>query len=615
MSGFGGFVAAPGSSLRRNGLDAMTAALAWRGLDATTEWTSGDAVFIHTQFNVNDTSAREDQPILIGDRFVVLGDVRLDRRHELVARLQAAGSAAIVCDSDTRLVEQAWLIWRHDCVQHLSGDFSFLVWDRAKRRLFAARDPFGVRPFYYAGLASGLVVGNMLAAVRAHAGVPANLDDGAILDGLVFRHFQDAASTAFAAIRRLPGGHTLTWQGERTEIHQYWAGFPERAIRYRRDDEYVERYRELLTRAVADRLPTGGVAVAMTGGLDSSSLAASAVAWRRSQGAAVDLEAHTIVYDHLIPDREREFAGAVANHLGIPIVFTAADDRRVYDRATDPAEQPPEPVDDPFRAMLTDFYRGVADRSRVLLMGLDGDTLLNEIASDYLIARLRRGEVAEYAKSAVAYVRTRGELPPHRVRATIRSLFGRDQTAAPALPVWIDPGMAKRFDLRARLESHPQSQSRPVKDWPLRVRATSVLGSPIWASMFNRHDAEHLGARVETRFPFTDVRLVDFLLNIPAVPWCIDKYITRRAMVNRLPPAVLARPKSPMAADTARARLDKGDRLPWCETFRPHPLLARYVNVGLLAERCRRGTAAIDPSVDTRALMLNEWLWYHRPRN
>ena len=86
--------------------------------------------------------------------------------------------------------------------------------------------------------------------------------------------------------------------------------------------------------------------------------------------------------------------------------------------------------------------------------------------------------------------------------------------------------------------------------------------------MFDQHDAEHLGALVEARFPFTDLEFAEFLLNIPAVPWCIDKYIARQAMADRLPPEVLARPKSPMAADTVRARLAQGDRLPWAEAFR-----------------------------------------------
>jgi hypothetical protein len=300
----------------------------------------------------------------------------------------------------------------------------------------------------------------------------------------------------------------------------------------------------------------------------------------------------------------------------VPIAFTAADDRPIYERVADPSLQPPEPVDDPFRAMLTDFYRGIARRDRVLLMGLDGDTFLCEVASDYLLARLRRGELGEYASGVADYMRTRRSLPPHRVRSTIRRWLGRARAGvATTIPRWIAPAMIQRFDITNRWAARLATIDRPVRGWPLRARASSVLASPVWASMFDHHDAEHLGALIEVRYPFADVEFADFLLNIPAVPWCIDKYIARQAMTDRLPAEVLTRAKAPLAGDTVRARLDLGDPLPWVPAFRPHPRLHPFVDESVLGEICKRGPAAISAFSDTRALMLNEWLWYHFPRS
>ena len=137
----------------------------------------------------------------------------------------------------------------------------------------------------------------------------------------------------------------------------------------------------------------------------------------------------------------------------------------------------------------------------------------------------------------------------------------------------------------------------------------------LFRSMFDQHDAEALGAPIEARFPFADLEFADFMANIPAVPWCIDKYIARQAMGDRLPADILKRPKAPLAGDTVRARLDRGDRLPWTRAFRPHPRLGRYVDVGALSEICNREPPAINVAIDTRPLMLNEWLWYHFPRS
>ena len=133
--------------------------------------------------------------------------------------------------------------------------------------------------------------------------------------------------------------------------------------------------------------------------------------------------------------------------------------------------------------------------------------------------------------------------------------------------------------------------------------------------MFDRHDAEYLGARLEARFPFADIRLVEYLLNIPAVPWCVDKYVARQAMAGRLPDPVLTRPKAVLAGDTVAARIGLGDRLPWTRTIHAHPCLDRYIDVPALVEICNRGWPDIDPSTDAQALMFNEWLWYHLPRS
>ena len=162
----------------------------------------------------------------------------------------------------------------------------------------------------------------------------------------------------------------------------------------------------------------------MTGGLDSSSIAAIARHHYDARGTSDAVHAHTIVYDRLIPDRERHFAGLVARHIRVPIAFFAADEYRLYAGLDDASLHGPEPSDDPFRAMVTAFYRGIADRDRVLLMGLDGDTFLCEIASDYLIARLRRGELGEYLRGVASWMQTRRSLPPHRVRSTLRRVLG-----------------------------------------------------------------------------------------------------------------------------------------------------------------------------------------------
>jgi asparagine synthase (glutamine-hydrolysing) len=361
MSGFAAIAAEDRTTATRLAGEPIFETLRWRGPDASTDWVGDRALLVHSQFRTTRQAARERQPIVSGDRYAVAGDVRLDDRESLCDALAVpADAAAEIPDID--LVVKAWRRWGRDCVQHLLGDFAFVVWDIEARRLFAARDHFGVRPLYYATSNRHIVVSNMIAAVRRHPAVSDDLDEQAVMDWLVFEYFERPDSTPFSDVRRLPGGHTLEWQAGTCTVRRYWEGPGAIPVRYKRDEEYVERYRELLDRAVADRVRSESVSVAMTGGLDSSSIAAAAV---HALGTTA-VHAGTIVYDNLIRDEERRFAGLVAGALGVRHTFLAADDRPIYDRLADTTLMPPEPVDDPFRAMLTDFYRGLAGESRVV---------------------------------------------------------------------------------------------------------------------------------------------------------------------------------------------------------------------------------------------------------
>src|SRR4029078_6297443 len=114
--------------------------------------------------------------------------------------------------------------------------------------------------------------------------------------------------------------------------------------------------------AAVDRLPATPVGISMSGGLDSPMLAASA----RSAGPeSCELQAHTIVYDHVIPDEERKFAGLVARALDIPIHFFAADSYAPFERWDQPEQQSPEPANVSFQALAMDFCAQIAAHGRV----------------------------------------------------------------------------------------------------------------------------------------------------------------------------------------------------------------------------------------------------------
>jgi asparagine synthase (glutamine-hydrolysing) len=114
-------------------------------------------------------------------------------------------------------------------------------------------------------------------------------------------------------------------------------------------------------------------------------------------------------------------------------------------------------------------------------------------------------------------------------------------------PAWLEQDFASRLRLRERWE---ENQRVPVaRPHPRRPEAYRSFEGPLWECLFRQCDAEATGAAAEFRHPFLDLRLHRYMLAVPVVPWCREKYLIRRAMWGILPDQVLGRPKSPLTGD------------------------------------------------------------------
>ncbi len=147
---------------------------------------------------------------------------------------------------------------------------------RARARLLCGRDQIGVIPLHYARAGEELLVATALDALLLHPAVPDELDEEAIADFLVMGR-GDFAPTTFRSIRRLPPAHTASWVDGDMRLRRYWLqdDWPP-LVRFKTAEEYVNRFRELLEAAVADRMTDDRVSVQISGGMDSTSVAAFA---------------------------------------------------------------------------------------------------------------------------------------------------------------------------------------------------------------------------------------------------------------------------------------------------------------------------------------------------
>jgi asparagine synthase (glutamine-hydrolysing) len=110
-----------------------------------------------------------------------------------------------------------------------------------------------------------------------------------------------------------------------------------------------------------------------------------------------------------------------------------------------------------------------------------------------------------------------------------------------------------------------------------RRTAYEAMVDPSWPSMFEGYDPGVTSVPLEVRHPFFDLRLVKFLLALPALPWCSDKQLLREAARGILPDKVRLRRKSPLLADPLVALLQQKESA-WVDSFAPVPELGRYVD-------------------------------------
>jgi asparagine synthase (glutamine-hydrolysing) len=526
----------------------------------------------------------------------LVGDIRLDDPVQLRSALRGAGVDVDARCTDPQLVLHAYVRWGEQCLSRLTGDFAFALWDEAACRLFCARDPLGVKPLFRARLrGGGWAVSNALDALRMHPGVDSALDDEALAEFLLFEAPVDPSRTVYTGIARVPAACSVTFANDAPPRQSsYWEPqFDTIDDRLRVD--HVEELVRLLHEALAVRLPPEGGALLMSGGLDSTALAALA----RELRPSAPLEAFTVTYEHLVPDEEARFARAAAQHLGIESVLLPADHFGPFDQYVRFGSRPPEPLHEPDGGIYVPAYREPARRHKVLLTGYDGDALLADSPKPYLRRALSQGRWLKAGLGAAHYALLERRVLPKGWRRRAMPIPGETD-----LPEWLSPDLAKRYALKERWDAHIHAQPRLESLRPYAERSLGMLARD--SRFFERFDPAVTGERIECRHPFMDLRVVRFCLALPPIPWCVRKEILRRAMRGRLPPAVLHRPKTPMRGSPLLPMLQRPDAA-WVDAFHGDGRLARYVRTDKIPQVHRE--RSLDRAwLNLRPLSLGLWL-------
>jgi asparagine synthase (glutamine-hydrolysing) len=566
VSGFAGIIRLePGvdsEQADRSAIERMAQAIAFRGPDALQETHQPGASFALSLLKTGPAPQSDSQPVTIDGTVWLVGDVRLDRRNNLIDGLAQYGQDVRPGVTDEEIVLMAWKWWRKKEVrqvffEQIYGDFSFVLWEPARQKLHCFRDVMGVRPFYYCLKDGAFSFSNTLEALHHAPGFSGELDREYIGDFLLVGWCPRPEHSVYKSVRRLPAGHCLTFSAQGFKLERFQQLPVEEPMFLKREEEYVETYRDLLEKAVADRLPQGSTAIFLSGGMDSCSLAATVCALRKKVGAQNDLHGITADLRPLFDDEEGEWATRVAEHLGISFELNHSGNCTPFLGFADGESRSPEPLSDPYWATHKHLCRQGAAKARVVLVGYGGDNVLNNETWPYFRYLFRRGRLGRALTLFASYTLTRRRLPP--LRAGLRSRFQRWFGLAKAerkFPPWLAPDFERKLRLRDRWS---ELDREPVRIHSVHPIGHGSLTDPYWPLALDLEDASYSGVPLEMRSPLFDYRLLRFLLRLPALPWCAEKEIMRRAMRGALPGAVLERPKTPVAEEVLTLHVRKGN--------------------------------------------------------
>jgi asparagine synthase (glutamine-hydrolysing) len=534
MCGIAGIVEADPS---RSVLDAMVARLAHRGPDGCRSAIRGGRVGLaHRRLAIIDLSEASAQPMVGQGGQEIIFNGAIYNYLELRGELEAGG-VRFRSTGDTEVLLAAYTAWGEDCLARLNGMFSFAIYDPQRGVLFAARDRFGEKPFYYHRLANGgLAFASELKALFAHPDVPRVPNHQTIYRFLRHKVTERDPETFFAGIAALPAAHALRLRLDDGALStwRYWH-LPVASVSDRPETELVDEFRELLSDAIRLRLRADvPVGTSLSGGLDSSAIVGYL-------GLAAGVE-----QQHTFSARFPGFALDEGPYIHDAVALSGARGHEVEPVPT------PELVeanawhqDQPFASLSILAQWSVMALAReqgvtVLLDGQGADeslggyhmyfgSLFRELAGAARLPSLTR-EVARYADrygwrrlGGVAYYAS-----PERLTDPLRGLRR---------------GLGIDAEFAAAHGSPPAAARSPFRD-PLRGALERSMTATMLPALLRYADRSSMAHAREVRLPYLDHRLVELAFRMPAslkVSGGVTKRVLRLAMRDYLPPSVLRR--------------------------------------------------------------------------
>jgi asparagine synthase (glutamine-hydrolysing) len=545
MCGIAGIIQLPAAGYSSEQLQKMTLSLAHRGPDGAGHWQNHDATALlgHRRLSIIDLSPAGQQPMDYLGRYTIIHNGEIYNYRELTEELREKGYS-FQSRTDTEVIAAAYDCWQEDCLTHFDGMFAFAIWDEKKRELFAARDRFGEKPFFYYYDQQRFLFASEMKALWA-AGIDKTPNQKMLFNFITIGYTDNPArpeETFYEGIQKLPPASWMKFSLVYFQytIKTYWELDPEIQDQEITDEEAIEEFNALFTASVKRRLRSDlPVGTSLSGGLDSSSVLATI---HELNDSIHSQKCFTAVFDGF-EKNEAEYAELVASRFQLQqykVRFSEKDLLNDWEQLCYHQEEPIGSAS--IYAQYKVYEKARQEGVTVLLDGQGADEILAGYSSYYKwywqeLFRKRK----LYRSKELRFARERGVHESFDYRNMIAAYF----------PAFASVVLERQYLIKAigqedLTKDYVQLQSKEAYYTPpeyfdlngVLYFNTCTHGLQELLRFADRNAMAH---GREVRLPFLDHELVEFVFSLPShykIRQGWTKWLLRRCMDKKLPDQV-----------------------------------------------------------------------------
>ena len=556
MCGIAGIISNDSSHVSAERIKRMTDSLVHRGPDAEGHWINSRVTLGSRRLAIIDLTEAGNQPMHYLDRYTIIHNGEIYNYIELKDELRKKGYQ-FFSKTDTEIITAAYDHWKEECLDHFDGMFAFAIWDESEKELFAARDRFGEKPFFYFIDKEQFVFASEMKALWS-AGIQRKVNLKLLFNYLTIGYVDNPnipEESFFENISKLPAGSYLKLSpgSNRDDLQlliiNYWDIDIESENKRITDNQAIDRFGQLFQRSVKRRLRSDvPIGTSLSGGLDSSSVIATLHALTHGshqESLRAPLTAFSAVFPNVEKD-ESQFAKTVADKFHLDHVTTTPDTSALYSDLEKLFYYQEEPFSSAsIYAQYAVYELAKQKGTKVLLDGQGADEILagyHKYYKWYWQELFRKRKLS--SSHELGSAKKLGVTEKFTWKNRIAALFPEFATIVLERQYLVNA--LKHEDLTRDFVQLQSKEAYYITPEIFSLNGVLYFNTCMHGleELLRYADRNSMAHGREIRLPFLDHELVEFVFSLPAnfkIRQGWTKWLLREVMKDKLPPEIIWR--------------------------------------------------------------------------